>query len=357
MIAEALSDYANATARVFDDRMQAVGASEVGQCSRRTFWIKNEDDPAHSAPRDSDYVDTWGARTRGSYFEQYFWEPALRARYGDNLLYAGADQQTLTSEFLSATPDGLLINLPRDVLAALGIADIGADRSLLVECKTADPRTALAEAKPEHTFQAQCQLGLIRELTKHRPEYALISYSDASFWNEGKEFAVGFDKTIFTNAKARARRIMTATAAEELPPEGWIAGGHECRYCPFTRACGRQRHAVPRQTVDDKPDPQFVAEIADLAHAIKQQETESDAATAKLRQLQHEIRERLRARGVRRVEGDGVSVVWSAVKGRPSFDMKGIREAAAAAGIDLSRFETVGDQTDRLVIRLTAATP
>jgi hypothetical protein len=356
MIAAALANYAIATARVFEDRAQSVGASEVGQCARKVFWLKNEDDPAHNAPRDSDYVDTWGARTRGTYFEQYFWEPALRRQFGDNLLYAGADQQTLTSEFLSATPDGLLINLPRDALAALGIADIGADRSLLVECKTVDPRSALHEAKPEHAFQAQCQLGLIRELTRHRPEYALISYSDASFWNEGREFAIGFDKTIFTGAKARARRIMTATVAEELPPEGWIAGGGECRYCPFTRACGRQRHDVPRRTVD-KPDPQFVAEIADMARAIKQQETESEAASAKLRQLQHEIRERLRARGVNRIEDDGVSVVWSSVKGRPSFDMKGIREAAAAAGIDLSRFETVGDPTDRLTIRLTAATP
>jgi hypothetical protein len=149
---------------------------------------------------------------------------------------------------------------------------------------------------------------------------------------------------------------MTATAAEELPPEGWIAGGRECRYCPFTRACGRQRHDVPERMVDT-PDPQFVAEIADLARAIKQQESESDAATARLRQLQHDIRERLRARGVSRIAGNGVAVTWSSVKGRGSFDMKGIREAAAAAGVDLAQFETVGDPTDRLTIRLTATTP
>jgi hypothetical protein len=356
MIAEALASYANATARVFEDRAQSVGASEVGQCARKIFWLKNEDDPAHAAPRDPDYVDTWGARTRGSIFEAHFWEPALRQRFGDNLLYAGADQQTLTSEFLSATPDGLLINLPRDSLVSLDIADLGSDGSLLVECKTADPRTALDKAKPEHVFQAQCQLGLIRTLTKHRPDYALISYSDASFWNEGKEFAVCFDEAIFLNARTRARQIMTAMTGEELPPEGWIAGGQECRYCPFTCPCGRQRHDVPRR-VTENPDPQFVAEITDLARAIKAQESESEAASTKLRQLQHDIRERLRARGVSRIVGDGVAVTWGAVKGRQSFDMKGIREAAAAAGIDLSRFETVGDSTDRLIIRLTANTP
>ena len=58
-----------------------------------------------------------------------------------------------------------------------------------------------------------------------------------------------------------------------------------------------------------------------------------------------------------RIAGDGVAVTWSSVKGRGSFDMKGIREAAAAAGIDLAQFETVGDPTDRLTIRLTATTP
>jgi hypothetical protein len=356
MIAEALASYADATTRVFEDRAQSVGASEVGQCARKVFWLKNEDDPAHSAPRDSDYVDAWGARTRGSVFEAHFWEPALRRRFGNNLLYAGADQQTLISEFLSATPDGLLINLPRDSLTALGIPDIGTDGSLLVECKTADPRTALDTVKPEHAFQVQCQLGLIRELTRHRPDYALVSYADASFWNEGAEFVVKFDEAIFTNAKARARWIMTATAAGELPPEGWIAGGRECRYCPFTCACGRQRHDVPERMVG-KPDPQFVAEIVDLARAIKQQESESDAASAKLRGLQHDIRERLRSRGIKQIAGDGVAVTWSSVKGRPSFNMKEIREAAAAAGIDLAKFETVGDPTDRLTIRLTAATP
>ena len=44
--------------------------------------------------------------------------PALRARYGDKLLYAGDKQQTFVSGFLSATPDGLLIDQSRDALAA-----------------------------------------------------------------------------------------------------------------------------------------------------------------------------------------------------------------------------------------------
>ena len=77
-----------------------------------------------------------------------------------------------------------------------------------------------------------------------------------------------------------------------------------------------------------------------------------EAAKADLHEIEHDIRERLRAKGARRVEGDGVSVVWSPVKGRPSYDMKGIREAAEKAGLDLAECETVGEPTDRLVIRV-----
>jgi hypothetical protein len=351
MIANALADYAKATARVFAvDRSQTVGASECGQCARKTYWIKNESDPKHGAARDSDYVDSWGARTRGTVFESHFWEPALRAKYGDNLLLAGAQQRTFVAEFLSATPDALLINQPRAALAHLGVPDIGEDGSFVVECKTADPRSSLEKAKSENVFQAQVQLGLIREQTERRPVYALISYTDASFWNEIREFVVTFDEQIFTNAKARARRIMTALSAEELPPEGWIAGGRECRWCPFTKACGRQRGDVPARQAE--PDPQFVAEIVDLARAIKAQEAISEAADARLRELQHELKERLRAKRISRVAGHGIAVTWSPVKGRPSWDAKGIREAAAAAGVDLRKYETVGEPTDRLVIRV-----
>jgi hypothetical protein len=351
MIAEALASYAHATARVFDDRTQTVGASECGQCARKVYWLKNEGDPVLGAPRDPDYVDSWGARARGSVYETHFWEPALRAQFGDNLLFAGATQRTFKSEFLSATPDGLLINQPRSALAALGVPDIGDTGSFIVECKTADPRSSLEKAKSENVFQAICQLGLIRELTEYRPDYALISYTDASFWNEIREFPIKFDETIFTNAKARARRIMTATTATDLPPEGWIAGGRECAFCPFTQSCGRKRTDVPTRAAVE-PDPQFVAEIVDMARDVKVCEAEAEAADARLREAQHELRERMRTKGVNRVKADDVSVTWSAVKGRQSFDNKAIRDAAAAAGVDVAQFETVGEPTDRLVIRI-----
>jgi hypothetical protein len=137
-----------------------------------------------------------------------------------------------------------------------------------------------------------------------------------------------------------------------LKPEGWIAGGQECEFCPFTKACGVIRHTVPTQTSAETPDPQFVAEIADLAREAKQRRTAVEQTTGALREVEHEIKERLRAKGVRQVIGDGVTVTWSTVKGRPSYDMKRIREAfAAMTGGGLAEYETVGEKTDRLLIR------
>jgi hypothetical protein len=182
---------------------------------------------------------------------------------------------------------------------------------------------------------------------------AVISYVNASFFDDVTEFAVHFDPTVFENAKRCATAIATARSADQLKPEGWIAGGRECEFCPFTKACGVIRHTVLTQTIAETPDPQFVAEIADLAREAKQRRAAVELTTAALREVEHEIKERLRAKGVRQIIGDGVTVTWSAVKGRPSYDMQAIREAAAKAGVDLAEYETVGEPTDRLAIRVT----
>jgi hypothetical protein len=241
--------------------------------------------------------------------------------------------------------------MPKDALAHLGIPDIGSD-CILTECKTADPRTNLSEAKPENVFQAQVQMGIIREVTALRPNYSVLSYTDASFWDEVLEFPIKFDEQVYATAKQRAAMIMTATVATELKPEGWIAGGRECDFCPFYKPCGIERRNVPTQ--DTIPDPQFVAEIADMARAAKQLEAVRDANETRLREMQQQIKDRLREKSVRKIPG---VVTWSAVKGRPSWDNKAVREAAAAAGVDVGQFSTVGEPTDRLQITLKDSAP
>lgn len=238
IVVAALAAYALTLERPFEARAQTIGASEIGRCARQLFYSKSEDDPIRGVRRNSDYADQWrGAAARGTLFEQHFWVPAMRATYGARLLYAGEHQTTLVRGFLSATPDGLLVGLPDDALAHLGVAHLGGDRSLVVECKSVHPNTRLDAPRLAHVFQVQVQLGLIRALTPHRPEYALISYTNASDWCDAREFAVERDAAVFEVARARALKILTATFAEALPPEGLTAGGKECGWCPYSHAC------------------------------------------------------------------------------------------------------------------------
>ena len=347
MIAEALQDYALATRRAWStDRSNTVGASEIGQCMRRVAFAKNEDDAAAAIVRDTDHEDGWGATTRGSVFEDHFWVPAMRRRFGDRLMYAGKEQRTFVSGYLSATPDGLLVDMPKDTLAHLGVEDIGGD-CLPVDCKTVDPRTNLVEPKLDHVFQVQVQVGLIRETTNHRPEWGLLSYSNASFWDEVTEFPIRFDQSVFDQAKRRARQIMTS-APTALPVEGVIAGGKECALCPFTGACGRARaNLVP--AAERAIGGADVEEIATLARLVRVAEQAETKAGTEVRELKQRIRDLMTAAGTRKVAG---VATWSAVKGRSSWDNDGVRKAAEAAGVDLSPFRRVGDPSDMLTINL-----
>lgn len=343
MIAGLLDRYAKTQDKAWaHDRSQTVGASEVGQCARKVYWLKNEGDAAYGAPRDADYEDTWGARMRGTIMENELWVPAMRAQFGERLLFAGEDQRTLVSGFISATPDGLITELKADEHPTLPIGTC-----VTAECKTADPRTNLTEAKSENVYQTHIQMGLIRELTPYKPTHSILSYTDASFWNEVVEFTIPFDPKVFETGQRRAAMIMTATHASELKPEGWIAGGRECEHCPFTKSCGIQRRSVPDNAV--QADPQFAAEMADLALAARRWERARDEAEERLRETQQDMRDRLRSKNVKRIPG---VVSWSSVKGRQSYNDKAIREAAIQAGVDIEQFSTVDEATDRLTISL-----
>lgn len=347
IIRSALYDFAASSARAWShDRSQTVGASEVGQCARKVFWLKNEGDATYGVPRDAGYEDTWGARVRGSVYEDQFWYPALKATYGGRLKFAGPEQKTFVSGFLSATPDGLLTGMtPGEVAQGSGL-------DVMAECKTADPRTNLSEAKAENVYQTHVQMGIVREMTDYRPTHSVLSYTDASFWDVVTEFIISFDQKIYDTAKTRAAQIMTATSAADLKPEGWIAGGRECDLCPFTQACGVQRRSVPETNAP--ADPQFAAEIADLALSVKHAERRRDAFNEQARSLQEDLKGRLKAKGVRKIPG---VVSWSSIKGRESYDNKAIREAAIEAGIDIEEFKTTGEPSDHLTISVKPSLP
>ena len=325
------------------DRLTTVGASETFLCARRTAYAK-----AETAP-DPDYEDRYGARVRGDLIENHFWEPAIRGQKpeGVQLLFAGREQKTLVDGYLSATSDGLLVGVAPDALAHLGVPDLGSD-TLVVECKSIDPRVSLKEAKAEHSGQTQVQMGLIRACTPYRPNFALISYADASFLDTITEFAVAFDPAVYAAAKDRARRIMLAEDPATLPPEGRIAGGGECRHCAFHHRCqGAVVGAIPRDSVPVGANA--LAHLKALVEQHEQADGEAEAAGRRREDIREQVRVLLRELGTRKVEGDGFLISWFPVKGRKSLD----RKAAERAGLDLARFEREGDPSERLTITLS----
>jgi hypothetical protein len=342
MIKAILSEYATSSNKVFaHDRNNTVGASDVGACLRKTWFAKNE------TPHDPGYIDRYGARLRGNLIEDFYVVPALRQAYGDRFHIGGDQQSTVVDGYLSATPDGVIVGVERDCLADLGVPDIGDSSCIAIEIKSIDPRAELNDrARPQHTFQTQVQMGLLRAHTPYRPDYALICYVDASFLDECAEFPVAFDPSIFAAAHYRAEAIMVATDPQELWPEGKLAGGAECRFCPYASHCAAVTvSGIPRE--EHPLGDNVMAEFKALHDRERQASTQVDVDGNLLSIIRQEIKDLLRTNGVRRVHGDGWSIEWSPVKGRQTLDIK----AVEAAGIDLSEYRKEGQAGDRLVVK------
>jgi hypothetical protein len=194
-------------------------------------------------------------------------------------------------------------------------------------------------------MQCQVQLGLLRETTNHRPTYALLVYVNSSDLSV-RQFLIQFDPVIYARCKQRAARIMDKLDISETSPEGYIAGGKECQTCPYARLCGLARIDMPADD-DAKLAPELVAEIAVMGREVMRADEQAERASTLARQRKEELRNRLREIGVRKVKGDGISVLWSQVQGRITLD----REAMQAAGIDLTKYEKRGASSDRLTVQ------
>lgn len=344
MIREAIAEYSQSLQVEWaHDRTKTVGGSEIGQCARKVHFVKSTN--WKRAPI-AVGQGGWGAAIRGKVMEDEFWYPALKNKFGAKLTMAGPQQETLQEGTLSSTPDGLLVNVPRSFLQFAGVDDLGPSKAVLLECKTIDPRASLREAKDENVFQVQVALGMVRKKKKVKVDYALITYLDASFWDTVTEFAVKFDPEVFAAAERRSREVLEGPF-ERLRPEGYIVGGAECEHCPCLKQCGVARRSVP--VLDATADPQFAAEVTDMTREILEAKVRVKDGEATVKLLEDDLKSRLREKGVRRVPG---VVTWSAVKGRDNWDYKGLKQAAADAGVDVDSFSTAGDPTDRLQINL-----
>ena len=318
------------------DRSQTVGASEIFDCLRKTWFKKN------NAPKDANHVESWGAMRRGDLIENHHVVPAMDFGLPEDVVFVGGGENQKTfvdlDNRISATPDGLFAGLARDALSEYGIDDIESD-SIVFEIKSVDPRTNLKEEKAVHRGQAIAQMGLIREQTNYQPNYAVILYVESSFLDNIKVFTIKFDPDMYENAKRRGRTVYSEENPSNIRPEGKLVNG--CGFCPYSEECKKASFlAVPEELTpasslsDEKTSKLKTLLLAQKAasNAEKLAKKRKDIATQEIKEFMSENK----SRGFTFHEEDGNKwgVSWYVSKGRKSLD----KEALTNDGIDLDLY-------------------
>ena len=230
-------------------------------CARAVFCAKKEGDPDYGAPRNPDHVDSWGARLRGTIFEHHFWAPALRARLARACCSPATQQETFALGFLSATPDALIVALEATRWR----------RSALPTSAATAPGRRVQDDRPARQARRAAARAHLPGAGAARPD-PRADPAPAGIRADHLHRRLVLGPHLRVPDPARSRRSSQPRSSArstscwraplaELRPEGWIAGGARVRLCPFTRACGSVRAAVPATT--RRADPQLVAEIVD----------------------------------------------------------------------------------------------
>lgn len=341
------------------ERGKTIGASEIGMCARNVGYRKS------ATPVDATYDENaLGAAARGDIMEDGWSAPLLRnavAKIGGELIWAGQDNQMSlvnADAWVSATPDGLAINVPWDCLAKYGVpqiydvADVAASPQQQVDCivvefKSYDPRTNVEKLpKIQHVDQVNMQMGLIRttefvdangEVTEYAPSYAMIVYTDASDYMKMQVAIVKYDHKGYLGQLSRAQHIMKAAGwtmtkngphfnpenvkgVELLRPEGKIGGGAECRYCAYSKRCLGYSALVPK--VAQLPPKKVVAKIRELAHMLNSEKAAIEEATQKKNRIEADLKESLAEAGTKYLDTGEVKLNWKRGDGKEITDTK-----------------------------------
>jgi CRISPR/Cas system-associated exonuclease Cas4 (RecB family) len=345
------------------NRQLTIGASEIGACARRVWYEKKLGKSGY----DPGFKESLGAAQRGDILEDHFTtevvKHAVKAQLGGNaeLIWSGREgQKTLISPtwFMSATPDGMIINAPLNALEHEGISTI-LSHELVVEMKSFDPRI-LSESLPkqQHVDQLIMQMGLIRKEGTYAPAFGIIVYVNASFLDDVRVFPVAYNHDTFTNQIRRALYIMNAKEADQVRPEGKVAGEKECQHCPFAQRCIGYAKRVGKRTADIEAVPKEDAKV--IKHYVEAINDFTDRAKH-LEQTAEEykagLKEALSAHKLRALDGhlkDGTAfeIRWSTTTPRGTWKSDKLEEFLKAHGQDPEDFRNVGKIGERLSIKL-----
>lgn len=350
---EAFDEWVKHTDKVWaHDRSKTIGASEAFGCIRKAWLAKN------GGEVNPDHEKSWGALRRGDIIEQHHVAPAitwfLEAFYNNaRLIWAGDDQITHAAPDapLTATPDGLVIDADDDALEIYGIPSLGGTGCFHLEIKSVDPRVSLKEEKSIHRGQTIVQMGLTRETTEYKPNYAVILYVDASFLDDMDVFIVPFDQKTYDIAKQRARLVYTQPLTA-MAPEGKL--DKSCDFCQYSAHCARELGLATPTTgsanAGNTPS-KLMLELEELLRTERSANQVKKTSEAEHKAASEKLKAWLRDVGVRQAEVPGVGKVSiSFIKGRKTLDKESLREDLEEKGMDLDDYMVDGEGHDRLNI-------
>lgn len=333
------------------DRSTTLGGSEVFNCIRQLGFEKRHKE--WGIEPDPDFSQSWGAMQRGNIIEDHYVVPAMRVGLppdGITLEFAGEDQETLVKGRNSATPDGLLCDIPTDRDVMIKYRDkvifIGRVPSGCIgfEIKSIDPRATLEEEKAKHHGQSQVGMGLMRELTDWKPDHWIILYIDASFLDNVTPFVVDYDPEIYRAAQTRAEIVWSAKGPMELTPEGKFDKG--CDTCRWRTACTEAILSAYAKTDQEPIDPFELEEFSPLVVQYLALKEQSETAATAFKEVGQQIKDLLLARKKNKIKGDKWGITWSTVKGKKTYDVSAMQED----GIDVTKYEKVGLAFDKLIV-------
>ena len=311
-------------ANKFDYNREDWGnASELFGCIRRQWYQRNE--PSSAAPQN------WGFARRGIHGEKYLVASMKAANMPT--LFMGEDQKTLqdAKRKISCTPDGALSY---------------DNETIPVEFKTIDPRKR-RDKLPSEQHRKQLQIAMeMMEPDINRPiNFGLLIYMDASNFDDIIQFEIPRDPTILVAAERRAQKKLRTKNVDMLDREG--KASDECRYCPFTEICGvKKNEGLEGRTRSNRGSSLAVAVDGLMAAKEMEERVKKDKA-----EWSENIKQELLKRKTMQTTVGDYDVTLQSVKGRTSLDKKGV----AAAGIDLTPFEKVGPNSERLIVKMKDA--
>jgi len=333
------------------DRSKTVGASENFGCLKQVYFSKREPDQAEQPEADDEV--SWGHTERGNLVENWYAVPKLQGMFGaDKCFYMGEDQKTFVSGLLSATPDGVVVDQPREALSELegGPADMGEDGAeISIEIKSFNPQMNITAAKARHVGQVIIQMGILQEKTNYKPKWGIVLYINPVDLQDIRPFVVKYDHKVYERAKERAARVF----APDAKPEDFVSEGRttgDCIYCPFVRRCRETEVGAVSDEIIDMQDisPNIVERLKSLTITVATLRKEAKERKTELSSAEEELKQLLGQIGSKRVGDKEWSASVSACKGKKKLNTALMEED----GIDLEQYTEEGNGYVRLTAKV-----